>query len=97
MFNALNETFGKVDSNYKSSAQFSSFESLANLIGNLMLGAGLSIGVICLAYAFIQFTTTLGDPKKMRDAKYAALLSAISMLVALLGYAIRSALFKLVS
>lgn len=96
MFNALQETFNNVDPAYRSGAGFTTIEGFVGMVANLMIGAGISIGFIGIAYGFIQFTTTLGDPKRALDARYAVLLGAVAVLVSMLGWLIKSAIYATV-
>jgi hypothetical protein len=94
MFEELNKTFQDINSDYKSTAGFGTIEGLAYGIGNLIVGAAVSITLICLAYGFIKFTMAQGDPKAMQQARSAVFWSLIAMFAALLAFGIKSAIFK---
>ncbi len=96
MFKELENTLNEVDPTYRSNAGFGTIDGLANGFANLMIGAGVSIAMIALVYAFILFMMSEGDPKNIQKAKNAALWSTVSLAVSLLAVAIKSALFSTV-
>jgi hypothetical protein len=94
MFEELGNVYSQMDSNVSPSGDLGTFEGIANLVANIMVGAASSISFITLAYAFIQFQTAQGDPKGIEKAQHAALYSAIATLVALLAYGIKIMVFS---
>jgi hypothetical protein len=95
MFNELDKVFAGVNAGYKSAAGFGTIEGLAYGIANVMVGAAISITLITLTYAFIQFTMAQGDPKLMQKARNAVFWSLIAMFIAFLSYGVKAVLFKL--
>jgi hypothetical protein len=96
MFKELENTIGEVNSDFKPAAGFGTIEGLANGLANLAIGAGISIAIIFLAYGFIQFLLTEGDPKRMQTARNAVLWSIVAFFAAAMAAGIKSALFKTV-
>ena len=65
------------------------------LIGvvNLMIGVGVSIAIIAIAYAFLQYTTSAGDPDKISKAGRALIWAVIAAFVSLAAVAIKTGFF----
>ncbi|OGC68202.1 hypothetical protein A2415_02810 [candidate division WWE3 bacterium RIFOXYC1_FULL_39_7] len=68
--------------------------SLAAFIVNIFIGAAFGISLIGLAYAFIQFMMTHGDPKAVEKARNAAFWSILGIILSLLAVAIKNVVFR---
>ena len=94
MFEDLNRVYQQINSTYRPNEGLGSFQGVATFIANLLIAVAFSVSFIALAYAFIQFLTSQGDPKAIEKAQHAALYSAAALGVSLLAVAIRSIVFK---
>ena len=85
MFNELNKVYNSMGSSFRPQEGLGTFEGVATAIANVLIAAAFSISFITLAYAFIQFMTSQGDPKSIEKAQHAALYSASAFGVTLLA------------
>ena len=74
--------------------QFTDIYSIASLVVNIFIAGAFSISTIGLAYAFIQFMMSHGDPKAVEKARNAAFWSALGIMLALLAVAIKNVVFR---
>ncbi len=95
MFNELANSINMaVPDPAERASQFTNITAVASFIVNIMIGAAFSISTIGLAYAFVQFLMTKGDPKMIEKARNAAFWSAIGITIALLAVAIKNVVFR---
>jgi hypothetical protein len=94
MFNELNKVYS--NSTFQAPSGLGTFEGLAAFVANLLVTVAGSVAFITLAYAFVQFSLSQGDPKSFEKAQHAALYSGIAILIAALTYGIKSAVFRAV-
>ncbi len=92
MFNLLKNAV-----NYDNTVTKPNIQGIGDILAiiiNVLIGAGFAISLIALAYAFIQYTMSMGDPKKTEQAYHAVLWGVTSAFVTLLALAIKLSIFK---
>lgn len=73
---------------------FTTIYSFMSVIINVVIGGVFSLACITLAYGFVQFAMSKGDPKDSEKARFAVEWSLVAMLIALLSVALKIAFFK---
>ncbi|RJR26846.1 hypothetical protein C4561_03670 [candidate division WWE3 bacterium] len=94
MFNELENALTSAAPPGERATQFTDIYSIASLIVNIFIGLGFSVSTIGLAWAFIQFLMTKGDPKAIEKARDAAFWSILGIMLSLMAVAIKTIVFR---
>lgn len=97
-FEKLKETIGSTTQPGKDvlEGKFISLDSLANVLVNLLVGVGFAIGLVGLAYGFVQYVMSEGEKDKIAKAQSAITFSVIAIIVSLLAVTIKIIFFALI-
>lgn len=68
---------------------------LATMFANVAIIIGMGVSLVGLAYSFVIFTTSGGDPKSVERGKRAATWSVIGLLVSGAAWGIKTIFFGL--
>lgn len=74
--------------------QFDDLTTIISVLINFFIAVGFSLSMIGIAYAFIQFIMSKGDPKVQKVARDALTFSIVAMLISLLIVGIKVAVFS---
>lgn len=74
--------------------RYTSLSSIIAIVVNFIIGVGFSLSMIGIAYAFIQFIMSQGDPKVQKVARDALAFSIIAMMISLMTVAIKTVVFR---
>jgi hypothetical protein len=95
MFTDLNNVLSQpVITENEKLTRFDSLSSIVSIIVNFFIATGFSLSLIGIAYAFVQFIMSQGDPKVEKVARDALTFSIVAMFISLLAVALKTILFR---
>lgn len=90
-FTFLQETMNAVVGSNKVSA-LSSVESFVTLLANVFIVVAFGLSIASIAFSFVQFITSTGDPKMVEKAQRGALWGVIGVILSILAYTLKNIL-----
>lgn len=94
MFDELNKVYQQVNPGFNPAPGLGTPQGFSGFVANLMIAIAISMSFIMMAWAFVQFLLTQGDPKNIQKAHRALWYSIVALLVSALAVAIKSAFFR---
>jgi hypothetical protein len=95
MFDLLEQSIKSFATGDKAVRQFSDVNSVVIALANVFILIGFGLSIISMAVAFVQFVTSAGDPKSTEKAQTALVWSAISAVVSLSAFALKTILINI--
>jgi len=87
MFAKLQDAMNAINGGNKAGA-FSSVMSLVHALANIFIVVALGLSFISIAFSFIQFITSTGDPKMVEKAERGLLWGGIGFILSLLAFSL---------
>ena len=97
MFTELENTINSITggpSSDQAVPQIGSILSIAVIISNFFRIVGMGLAVVAMAYSFIMFASSTGDPDKIEKAQQGLLWSGVGIFVTLIAWVIKGILLR---
>ena len=88
MFNLLNAVVGGAHPASRLS-RVRELSQIGVIVANTLIGISFGVSTIAIAYAFVQFITAQGDPKKMDTARKSLTYAVVAMFISIGAIALR--------
>ena len=96
MFDLLGQVMNSFVSGDRAVKQFSSIQGVVIAIANVFIIIAVGLSVVSMAFSFIQFVTSTGDPKLVEKAEQSILWAVIGFVVAFAAYAIKEIIVRMI-
>lgn len=99
MFNALEDIFTQATAGGSPTEKVTHISTLTDLLGvgaNIVIAIAFSMSLVGLAYGFVLYVMSTGDPKNTQKAFQLVLYSLIGLVVTVLSFALKTAFINTV-